>query len=275
MELTETFTFRGDRVRWGVRGDGPPLVLLHGTPFSSLVWRRIEPNLIGQRRVFVFDLVGYGRSDKRDGQDVSLGVQNDLFAELLDHWALDAPDVVAHDFGGTTALRTHLLNGREYRTLTLLDPLALSPWGSELVVSARQHQEVYAQLPPYIHEAVVRAYISRNSNRTLTDEEMHHYLDQWLGDVGQASFYRQIAQMDERYTDEIRDRLAEVRCPVSILWGRDDALIPVERAHELARLIPGAELRVIDGAGHLLQEDSPESVVATILRAIDAVPATM
>ena len=47
MELTETFTFRGDRVRWGAQGTGDPLVLLHGTPFSSVVWRRVAPHLAG------------------------------------------------------------------------------------------------------------------------------------------------------------------------------------------------------------------------------------
>jgi pimeloyl-ACP methyl ester carboxylesterase len=273
MELTERYTFRGDEVRWGAIGHGEPLVLLHGTPFSSAVWRRIAPHLARQRRVYFFDLLGYGRSAKRAGQDVSLGVQNELFAELLDHWQLERPDVVAHDFGGTTALRTHLLDRRDYRTLTLVDPLVLSPWGSPLVVAARKHQDAYDELPPYVHEAVVRAYIGANSCLGLTDEAMHHYLDQWLGDVGQESFYRQIAQMDERWTDEIRDLLSEVRCPVRILWGREDALIPVERAYELAALIPGSDLRVVDGAGHLLQEDSPETVLATVLEAIGSVVA--
>ncbi|HEY2190799.1 MAG TPA: alpha/beta hydrolase [Actinomycetospora sp.] len=273
MDLTETFTFRGDRVRWGALGEGDPLVLVHGTPFSSVVWRRIAPHLARRRRVYAFDLLGYGVSDKHENQDVSLGVQNELFAALLDHWGLARPDVVAHDFGGATALRTHLLDGHDYRTLTLIDPVALSPSGSQLVQAARGHADAYAAMPPYVHEAVLRAYVAAGVRRTLDDAEMRRYLDPWLGEVGQPAFYRQIAQMHDRYTDAIQDRFGELRCPVTILWGAQDAWIPVARAYDLADRILGADLRVVDDAGHLLQEDSPETVVATVLEALDAVPA--
>ncbi len=119
----------------------------------------------------------------------------------------------------------------------------------------------------------MRAYLGVATYRTLEEPELRRYLDPWLGEVGQAAFYRQVAQMDDRYTDAIQDRLGELRCPVTILWGAQDAWIPLERAHDLAGRIPGARLRVVDDAGHLVQEDSPESVVATVLEVLDAVPA--
>ena len=158
--LPDAFDFEGQSVRYGVFGEGAPLVLVHGTPFSSIVWRRIAPHLARRRRVFYFDLLGYGRSEMRDGQDVSLGVQNRLLAALLDHWALDRPDVVAHDFGGATALRAWLLNGRRYRSLALIDPVALAPWGSPFVRHVRRHEAAFADLPSYIHQAILPAYIA-------------------------------------------------------------------------------------------------------------------
>jgi pimeloyl-ACP methyl ester carboxylesterase len=82
--LPGTYRFRGHSVRYGTIGSGLPLVLIHGTPFSSYVWRRIAPCLALQRRVFYFDLLGYGQSDQNAVPDVSLGVQNQLRAELLD-----------------------------------------------------------------------------------------------------------------------------------------------------------------------------------------------
>jgi hypothetical protein len=53
---------------------------------------------------------------------------------------LNRPDIVAHDFGGSSALRAHLLDGSEYRSLMLIDPVAISPQGSPLVRAAKQHQ---------------------------------------------------------------------------------------------------------------------------------------
>jgi pimeloyl-ACP methyl ester carboxylesterase len=264
-DLPETFVFEGQQVRHGVLGDGEPLVMVHGTPFSSVVWRRVAPHLAGRRRVYYFDLLGYGRSEKRAGQDVSLATQSRLFTALLDHWRLAAPDVVAHDFGGCTALRTCLLDGRRYRTLMLIDPVALSPWGSPFVRHVREHEAVFAGLPAYIHEAILPAYIAGAAFRALSQADMQRYVDPWLGEAGQGAFYRQIAQMDRRYTDEIESRYGELRCPVMILWGEEDRWIPVERGRELAARIPNATLRCVPDAGHLVQEDAPEAVVAALL----------
>lgn len=71
--------------------------------------------------------------------------------------------------------------------------------------------------------------------------------------------------MDQRYTDEIEPRLGEIRCPLQILWDEEDRWIPVERGHELASRIRKARLRLVPRAGHLVQEDAPEAIVAALL----------
>src|SRR5215218_28424 len=103
----------------GVR-DGTPVVLVHGTPFSSHLWRRVVPALAQTNTVYAFDLPGYGSSEKREGQDVSLAAQGRVFSELLDHLGLDKPAVVGHDFGGAITLRAHLLEGRDFRAIALI-----------------------------------------------------------------------------------------------------------------------------------------------------------
>lgn len=270
LALPETFHFDGQAVRWGRIGSGPPLVFVHGTPFSSHVWRRIAPLLAESRSVYFFDLLGYGRSDMREGQDVSLGVQNRVLAALLRHWDLASPDVVAHDFGGATALRCHLLDRADYCSLTLIDPVALRPWGSPFVQHVLAHEAAFAGLPAYIHRAILDAYIAGAAFRSLPQSELDAYATPWTGPVGQAGFYRQIAQMDQRYTDEIAALLPAMRTRVSILWGREDAWIPPQKGEQLAALIPGATLHLVPEAGHLVQEDAPEAVVAHVLRFIAA-----
>jgi pimeloyl-ACP methyl ester carboxylesterase len=259
-----TYSFHGQCVRYWVEGAGPALVMVHGTPFSSHVWHRIAPQFTPTRTVYRFDLLGYGESEKRAQQDVSLGVQNTLFTELLAHWGLGEPDVVAHDFGGATALRAHLLNGCDYRSLTLIDPVALAPWGSPFVRHVRHHEAAFAGMPAAMHEALLTAYLRGALYRALPQAELAAYLAPWLGESGQRAFYRQIAQMDEAYTREIEARLPQVRCPVQILWGIEDRWIAPESGRALQRLIPGARLHEVAGAGHLLQEDAPEAIVAAL-----------
>ncbi len=157
LDLPHTTMIEGNAVRWGKVGRGPPLVALHGTPFSSQVWRRIVPPLADLRTIYYFDMVGYGLSEMREGQDVSLAVQSKTLAALFAEWDLDRPDVLAHDFGGATALRAYYLNGLRYNSLTIFDAVALAPWGSALVQHVRKHEAAYSGMPDYMHRAILRA----------------------------------------------------------------------------------------------------------------------
>jgi pimeloyl-ACP methyl ester carboxylesterase len=264
---TRTFRSSAGEVRWDELGepDAHPVVLCHGTPFSSYVWRHIARALAHRHRVLVWDMPGYGASAKFDGQDVSLAAQGIVFAELLAHWGLNRPQVVAHDFGGAVALRAHLLHGAGYRRLALVDPVALAPWGSPFFRLAREHTAVFGQLPPALHRALVREYVSSASARGLPDDTLEALVAPWLGEVGQPAFYRQIAAADQRYTDEVQPRYGELDLPVLVCWGTDDTWIPVAKAHELVDLIPGAQLRLIDGAGHLVQEDAAAELTAALV----------
>lgn len=265
-ELGETYRSGSGTVRWDVLGDrdADPVVLLHGTPFSSYVWRGIARALAATHRVYVWDMPGYGTSEMADGQDVSLAAQGRVFTELLAHWGLREPTVVAHDFGGVVALRAHLLHGVPYRSLALVDPVALAPWGSPFFRLVGANAEVFEQLPPALHGALVREYVSSASHRGLHPAVLDALVEPWLGDAGQPAFYRQIAQADQRYTDEIQGRYGELALPVLICWGAADTWIPAAKGHELASLVPGSRLRLIDGAGHLVQEDAPAELTAAL-----------
>ncbi len=222
LRLAYTYHFGGQAVAWGRMGQGPALVLIHGTPFSSQVWRRIAPHLARHWTLYFFDLLGYGQSEKRDGQDVALPVQNRLLATLLRAWGLDRPDVLADDFGAATALRGYYLDGLRYRSLTLFDAVALAPWGSLLVAQVRRHEAAFAGLPAYAHDALLRAYLQGAAFRPLNEEALAVHMAPWQGRAGQAAFYRQIAQMNQRHTDEIEPCYGRLDCPVTVLWGERD-----------------------------------------------------
>jgi len=267
-QLRESWESPIGTLRWDRLGpeDGPPVVLLHGTPFSSYVWHDIAPALAADgHRVHVWDMPGYGSSQKSDGQDVSLKAQGEVFAELLGVWGLSNPSVIAHDFGGCVALRAHLLHKTEYRRLALVDPVALAPWGSPFFRLVAEHAAVFGQLPAPLHEALVREYVGSASHRGLLPEVLDALVAPWTDAAGQAAFYRQIAQADQRYTDEIQPLYPTLNLPVTVCWATEDTWIPPAKGEELASLIPGARLRPIPDAGHLVPLDAPARLLGELI----------
>ncbi len=270
-QLTRTLLWRGRTIAWDRFGEGPPLVFLHGTPWSSALWRPIAGALSSRFTIYLWDMPGYGASSKDARHDVDLGTQGELFAHLLDTWALTHPHVIAHDVGGAVALRARLLHGARYASLCLVDVVALSPWGSPFFRLVKQHAEVFAQLPAPVHRGAVEAYIRGASRRGLRDDDLDLLVHPWTDDIGQAAFYRQIAQADERFTDEVEPAYRDVTEPVHIVWGTDDAWIPQDRAHRLHREIPHSSLALIDGAGHLIQLDAAAALAAELTRWVERV----
>ncbi|EPJ53478.1 MAG: putative hydrolase [Osedax symbiont Rs2] len=264
LKLSERFQFEGQQIAWGSIGGGEPLVLIHGTPFSSQVWRKIAPLLANKWKVYFFDLLGYGLSEKRDGQDVSLAVQNKLLTALLQEWDLTRPEVLCHDFGGTTALRAYYLNGFRYSRLTIIDPVAVAPWGSPFVGHVRKFEEAFSGLPGYAHDALLRVYLQSSAYSQLSEESIKIYMAPWQGREGQGAFYRQIAQMDQHYTDEIEKLYTPMETPVRILWGEKDEWIPISQGQKLANLLTNGVLTSVADSGHLMQEDAPEAIVAAM-----------
>lgn len=263
-ELSESYDYKGRSIRYGQLGEGPPMVLVHGTPWSSFNLRHLIQHLSRKYTVYFFDLLGYGQSSKDEG-DVSLDVQSKVLDCLLDHWELNNPIIVGHDFGGATALRTHLLNGRRFKKIILVDPVAVSPWGSPFFRHVNAHEAAFAGLPEYIHEAIVRAYVKTAAHSPLDEVTLNRIVSPWLGEQGKAAFYRQIAQADSKYTDEVQKRYHKITTPTLILWGREDSWIPLERGEALHDMIPESTLRIIDNAGHLVIEEKPDELTKEIL----------
>ena len=102
----------------------------------------------------------------------------------------------------------------------------------------------------------------------LREGDMRLYLDPWLGDEekGRRRSGGGVAQIDGRHTQEVEWRYGEFRCPVTILWGEEDARITIADGRKFASRMPKAAFLTIPSARHLVQEDAPEAIVAAVLR---------
>ena len=263
----------GHRIACGEHGDGEPVVLLHGTPSFSLVWRDVVPGLTAAgRRVYLFDLLGYGNSERpRDpGVDTSVTGQVGVLTRLMDHWGLDDAHIVAHDIGGAVAQRLAVFHRERVRSLTLIDSVSFDSWPSQRTREQMQAGlEQLMRAPDASHRAHFREWLLTTVHNAASIDEatLEAYLDMISGPIGQPSlFQHQVAHYDPRHTSELTDRLAEIgERPVQLIWGAEDRWQVIGWAHRLQAAIPGAALHVLEECGHFAMEECPEAITRLVL----------
>jgi len=259
----------GHRIAAGVHGTGDPLVLVHGTPAHSIIWRNLLPRLTAAGfQVHLYDLLGFGASERPLSADTSIAAQAALLIGLLDHWQLDTAHVFGHDIGGALSLRAAFSHAERFRSLTIADICSYDSWPSPTWRGIRDNYRQYAVMDERQHAQTQERQLKMAVfNKSLMEGELlQRYLAPIVGVVGQPAFYQlQIAHYNARYTEDFAQRLPELRLPVQILWGENDEWQPVSYAYRLQADIPDARLQVIPQAGHFLMEDAPETVAQRLV----------
>lgn len=258
--LGERVQTSGGEVAYGVFGGGPPVVLVHGTPSRSYIWRRVAPALAERFRVYVYDLLGFGETERREGQDVSIRAQGRVLVELVEAWGAEGAAVAGHDIGGAISVRAHLCEGARFGRLALLDAVMLTPWGTPALRHVKEHLGAYRTMPGDVFEDYVAARLRQTTSRPMEAKALETYLSQWRGPEGQAAYLRKDAALGERDTAEVEAMLGSIRVPVLVMWGERDAWLEPAQADRLHELIPGSSLKKVPGAGHFVQEDAPDEV---------------
>ena len=266
--VRENILVNGHRIAHGSHGKGEPVVLIHGTPSSSYIWRNVVPDLVAAGyKVHLFDLLGFGFSERPWDQsvDTSVSGQVPILQALLSHWGLDRPHIVAHDIGGAVAQRFCVFNSHKARSLTLIDTVSFDSWPSK-----RTNEQMKAGLDALIKkpDAEHRAYFRDWILSTVHDKDriragsLDAFVDLISGPVGQGSFFQhQVSHYDPKHTAELDDRLAELgNLPVQIIWGENDAWQVVDWAHKLHAAIPGSTLHILPECGHFAMEDKPAEI---------------
>ncbi len=251
------------------QGEGDPVVLMHGIPVSSFVYRKVVPLLAeGGLRGVAFDLPGLGLAERPDGFDYTWSGLGRWTGVAIDALDLDRVHLVLHDIGGPIGLEWALRNRDRVRSLTVLDTLLA-------VDGFRRHWTMAVLAPPLIGRILLATnrgpaarwlfYANGIGDRSATpaEEVDAHIALIRLGDGGRA--LQRIVRGFEPTTEKERfylGGLEEAGWPAQILWGeRDPALRPKDRRP--IELALGVEATVLP-AKHFLQEDQAPAVAASI-----------
>lgn len=272
------------RVAFRDDGAGPPLLLLHGCPFSSFVWRNVIPLLADTFRCIAPDLLGLGDTETPTDADWSLPAQEATILGLLDALDIGQASVVGHDHGGAIAQLFAARHPDRVDRLVLCNVEAYDNWPS-----ADERPLVRLTQLPVLGDLVLRAYGTRrihrlllsvghavHDKRVLDDELIDGYIRANASDTHKrhktARFLAgQLDPTNNRWTLAAVDGLRRFDHPTLLLWGASDPHFGPQWAERLRDDIPGpVTLELLADTGHLLMEERPEQVAAHLRQFLTA-----
>jgi pimeloyl-ACP methyl ester carboxylesterase len=245
----------------------PPLLVLHGFPSSSFDFHQVVDRLAADRRVLLFDMLGYGLSDKPD-LDYTFGLQADLAMALVDEVGMDRLGLLTHDVGDTVGgeLLARNLDGGwpvEITDRALTNGSIYMRWarlsdGQRFLLDLPDRRLAAGSGPD--RDTVVAGIAATFSPRSVVGEqelsaqwEMIAHLD------GHLLLPRLIRYVEERrrHEDRFTGAIERHPSPLTVVWGGDDPIAVITMADALARL-EGVRVHLLDGVGHYPMLEAPD-----------------
>jgi 2-hydroxymuconate-semialdehyde hydrolase len=251
----------GGELTYVDEGQGPAVVLLHGFPTSSHLWRDLVPILAPRFRAIAPDLLGYGDSTKPvDPEAVTIRAQARHVGELLDGLGITEFAAVGHDIGGGVAQLLALED--RATTLILADSISFDSWPIEAVkmLQAADPEQADEELATGVVTLALETGMA--APERLSDEDRAEYLRPWLAEP--PSLFRAARGIDGVGLTGTEDRLAALDARVLVIWGEEDAYQPAPLAERLGDALPGATVALLPGCGHFVTEDAPEAALPLI-----------
>ncbi|MCJ7510478.1 MAG: alpha/beta hydrolase [Dehalococcoidia bacterium] len=246
------------------RGQGPPLVLIHGLAGSIGNFRYNIPVLSEHLRVVALDLKGFGYSERPAAGDYSPTAQALLVGELMDRLGIPRAAVLGHSMGGAIALRLAATWPEKVDRLILVDSVPPGRMVPRFAASPPLPSFLRLGTALVLHQPRLREIVLRQGfyDPAFLSPEMLEEFRRIARIRGSANAIASL--LSDAARDEPLD-LSRVRQPVLLLWGRHDRLTGLRVARWLADQIPDARLQVIERARHMVLEEQAEEANEAIL----------
>jgi len=249
------------RLHYLEAGEGDPILLLHGFPTSSHLWRNVMPELAKTHRAIAIDLPGYGLSDK----PLDVRYDYDFYADILDGF-LDALDIgdthlCVHDLGGPVGLYWAIQNPGRVPKLVILNTLVYpeTSWAVKLFLIAMKTPGVRDFLVS--PKGIVGAMQFGVANKArLNREVLTPYTAPFESPAARKALIKAGSGLGLRGLAKIARELPGYETSIRLIYGEKDRVLPdvAKTMARLQRARPEAELTALPYCGHFLQEDEPE-----------------
>jgi 3-oxoadipate enol-lactonase len=251
---------KGTALHWEAEGSGEPVLMIMGLSFTLDMWYRLRPAIASRYRAILFDNRGVGRSDA-PWRPYSMRQMAEDARAVLDAAGVESAYVMGASMGGMIAQELYFRHPRRVRALLLgcsgpsgfrthlpeFRRMRAWPWTARITREQREWL-----MAPLLY--------SDDTPRERIAEDIQVRLRHRLRPFGVLS------QLAGILTWGSYSRLPGIQVPTLVLHGDRDYLLPLYNGRLLARRIPGAELVVVPGAGHVMTTDAPEFVERATLR---------
>jgi pimeloyl-ACP methyl ester carboxylesterase len=251
----------GARIAYEVRGDGDPLVLVHGLAYDRAGWGRL-PDLLAERfRVVLIDNRGVGESDVPEGPYSVAQMASDVEA-VLDDVGLERTNLFGVSLGGYIAQEFTLTRPERVQKLILC---STAPGGPKAHPMPQRTVDVFARYPEMEREAGLRMFVENSlgergvRERPELVEEIFQYR---LGHAPTVGAWQ--AQAVAGATYDSYDRVSAIGIPTLVVHGGDDIVVDPRNAELLGELIPSARVEIVPARGHLLVWEDSERVAELV-----------
>jgi pimeloyl-ACP methyl ester carboxylesterase len=259
----KTIPVFGQTIHYFDVGSGPVVVLVHGLGDHKESWLRVMGPFAQKHRVLAPDQIGFGKSDK-PLLDYSVQTYVDFLDEFLRQLKVEKVTLVGESLGGWISAM-YAFETSDGRNLVPIDKLVLVD-----AAGLRQDQ------PPPVADLNASTL---DGTRRLMHEVF--YDSSWLTDERLRATFAEIIGRNDRYTvhsflsnptlrDELLDaKLAQIKTPTLVIWGREDALVPFTSGQRYAAGIPGAHLVAFDKCGHVPPAEKTTDFIAAVTSFLD------
>lgn len=253
----------GLRLHYTTAGEGEPVLLLHGWPTSSFLWRNVMPEIAAGNRVIALDLPGFGRSDKPLDASYSFFFYERVLDGFLAALDIETTSLAVHDLGGPLGVFWACRNPQKLRRLALLNTLIYPnpSWAVILFVLSTKLPLVRSFMAsPRGLAMAMRIGISDRSR--VTEEVVQGVQAPFTGPDSRRALLRAGHGLSPKGFAEMAERLPSLTVPVRIIYGEKDRILP-DVAKTMARVqrdLPQAEVTALADCGHFLQEEAPQEI---------------
>jgi 2-hydroxymuconate-semialdehyde hydrolase len=250
-------------------GEGEPVILLHGCPFSLYEWHEVAPLLAKHFRVIVPDLIGLGDTPVRLNDDYRLPRDVKMVTALMDRLGIKSAKFIGHDHGGAIVQLLMQHDSERIDMAILTNVEAYDQWPSK-PETADLHLITNPVTSPLVYFALQSRWVQRHlysiavvNPATLTNETLDSFANEHLASALRWQRLRRFFrwQLDPKHNHLTQDAVPAMRRftkPVLLLWGQKDTNFGTEIAKRLAKDIPGVVgLEWMPRSAHLPMLEEP------------------